>query len=164
MAVEITKERLDEFLIETAGGKSMREICHQEGMPTRRQIQDLLRTDEGFASQYARACDMRADEVFDEMFEIADTPVIGIKTKTDKDGNVETTEGDMIEHRRLQIDARKWALARMSPKKYGDKLALHGDKTLDPIQNQEVPPDEILKARLAAIRSRTNGEPDADAD
>jgi hypothetical protein len=28
----------------------------------------------------------------------------------------------MIEHRRLQVDARKWILARMDPKKYGDKI------------------------------------------
>mgnify|MGYP001290710800 FL=1 len=27
----------------------------------------------------------------------------------------------MIEHRRLQIESRKWLLARLMPKKYGDK-------------------------------------------
>ena len=27
----------------------------------------------------------------------------------------------MIEHRRLQIDARKWLIGKMAPKKYGDK-------------------------------------------
>jgi hypothetical protein len=27
----------------------------------------------------------------------------------------------MIEHRRLQVDARKWIAAKLKPKKYGDK-------------------------------------------
>lgn len=64
---------------------------------------------------------MREDTIFAEILEIADTPLMGIKT-TIKASGVETTEGDMVEHRRLQIDARKWVLARMAPKKYGDKI------------------------------------------
>lgn len=146
MASDVAPEQLDAFLRETAGGKSMREICRQAGMPTRWQIQEALRNDAAFASQYARACEMRSDDVFDEIFEISDD------------------DSKDVQHRRLQVDTRKWALARMNPRKYGDKLALHGDKTLDPIQSEQIPPAEILKARLAAIRSRTDGALDADAD
>ena len=47
----------------------------------------------------------QADVLFDEMLHIADTPVVGLKTITKASG-VETVEGGMIEHRRLQIDAR----------------------------------------------------------
>jgi hypothetical protein len=57
----------------------------------------------------------------DEILDIANTPVVGVKTKTNEKGEVETTEGDMIEHRRLQVDARKWIAAKLKPKKYGDK-------------------------------------------
>ena len=33
----------------------------------------------------------------------------------------------MIEHRRLQIETRKWMLGRMAPKKYGDvQVHKHG--------------------------------------
>ena len=42
------------------------------------------------------------DYLFDEIIEIADTPQIGVKKVIKPDGSVETTEGDMIEHRRLQ--------------------------------------------------------------
>ena len=28
----------------------------------------------------------------------------------------------MIEHRRLQVDVRKWMAGKLAPKKYGDKL------------------------------------------
>ena len=38
---------------------------------------------------------------------------------------------------RLRVDTRKWALARMNPKKYGDKVALTGgDDTDNPIKNE----------------------------
>lgn len=59
--------------------------------------------------------------------QIADTTQEGVKTRTTKDG-LEVTTGDMIEHRKLQVDTRKWALARMFPKKYGDATMLkHAD-------------------------------------
>ncbi|NKJ03465.1 hypothetical protein FHT29_000410 [Rhizobium sp. SG741] len=72
---------------------------------------------------YARAREAQADALFDEILDIANTPITGEKTKVDKDGNViEMTKADMIEHRRLQIDARKWMAGKLRPKVYGDKL------------------------------------------
>ena len=111
-------------------------------MPSRWQVQERLRTDRAFASQYARACEMRADEVFDEMLDIAD----------DKEGEVN--------HRRLQVDTRKWVLSRMAPKKYGDKLAIGGADYLPPVQTEDRTAAEIIRARLDAIRSRTTGDAD----
>jgi uncharacterized Zn finger protein (UPF0148 family) len=46
-----------------------------------------------------------------------------------------TVEGDMIERAKLQIDARKWRLSKMAPKRYGDRLELAGDKDA-PIQTR----------------------------
>ena len=77
-----------------------------------------------FRNQYIRARDIQADVLFDEIHQIADTPQKGTKTVRRGEGDnstVETTEADMIEHRRLQIDARKWLIGKMAPKKYGDK-------------------------------------------
>jgi len=83
--------------------------------------------DSAFAENYARARRYWAEAEFERMMEIADTPQLGEKTKT-TDKGVEITTGDMVEHRRLQVDTRKWALARMFPKKYGDATLLkHGD-------------------------------------
>lgn len=134
----------DPFLMLIAGGKSMRAACREKGMPTRWQVQERLRTDADFASQYARACEVRADEVFDEMLEIADDAT-----------------GD-VNHRRLQIDTRKWSLSRMAPKKYGDKLAIGGAEDLPPVQTEDRTAAEIVRARLDAIRSRTTGATDGE--
>ncbi len=82
-----------------------------------------LYRNELFCDQYARARQFWAEYQFERMMEIADTPQVGIKTKT-TDKGVETIEGDMVDHRRLQVDTRKWALARMFPKKFSDSTRI----------------------------------------
>ena len=70
---------------------------------------------------------VRADTHFSEIVEISDTQQIGT-VETSKEWGVEIKTADMVEHRRLRIDARKWVIARMNPRKYGEKLELAGDK------------------------------------
>jgi hypothetical protein len=43
------------------------------------------------------------------------------KVKETKDGTFKE-KGDMVDRSRLQIDARKWILSKLLPKKYGDKV------------------------------------------
>lgn len=55
---------------------------------------------------------------------IADTPLEGEETKLDKEGNVvEVKRGDMLGHRKLQIDTRLKLLAKFNPKRWGDKVS-----------------------------------------
>lgn len=149
MVETVTKEKRNVLLALIASGKSMREACQMEGMPTRWQIQDLLRNDEIFASQYARACMMRADEIFDEIFEIADSA---------------TQEN--VNAARLQVDTRKWSLARMNPRKYGDKLAIGGADDLPAMKHEDVTPAERMRLRLEEIakRGRAAGGDDGGAE
>jgi len=72
---------------------------------------------------YKYAREVRSDFLFEEIVEIADTTEEGVKLKVTASG-VEETHGDMTEHRKLRIDARKWVVAKMQPKKYGDKIDL----------------------------------------
>lgn len=117
-----TQEMADRICEQLADGKSLRAVCDEPGMPSEAAVRAWALDDiEGFAAQYARAREIGYDRLADELLEIADTPQTGVKTTTKATGT-ETTEGDMIEHRRLQVDARKWMLAKMLPKKYGDKL------------------------------------------
>lgn len=75
---------------------------------------------QGFATQYARSREIGYGHLADEILAISDTPTIGTKTVSKATG-LEITEGDMIEHRRLQVDSRKWMLSKMLPKVYGDR-------------------------------------------
>ena len=58
-----------------------------------------------FSHKYELACNIRTENMFDELIEIADT--------------VEPTETNKG---RLRVDTRKWYLSKVMPKKYGDKL------------------------------------------
>lgn len=94
-------------------------------MPNQATVFRWLSGNDALGEQYARAREAQADTIFDEILAIADTPMIGKKCKIKEDGSVEVTEGDMIEHRRLQVDARKWMAGKLRPKVYGDKLDLN---------------------------------------
>ena len=63
----------------------------------------------------------------------ATTPRMGVKTIEKPDG-VEITTGDAVDRSRLAVDAMKWTLSKILPKKYGDKLALGGADDLGPVQ------------------------------
>src|SRR5277367_4681429 len=121
-----TPELSDEICNRIADGKSLRAICDEAEMPDKATVFRLLSAEgnKDFRNQYILARDIQADVLFDEIHQIADTPQKGTKTVRRGEGDnstVETTEADMIEHRRLQIDARKWLIGKMAPKKYGDK-------------------------------------------
>lgn len=120
---DYTLEQATEICALLASGQPLVAICRSEETPDIRTVYRWLAVSEEFRQLYARAREDQADTLADQIIEIADTPMLGVKTKTDDEGNVETTEGDMIEHRRLQVDARKWIAAKLKPKKYGDKLS-----------------------------------------
>lgn len=130
-----------------ASGLSLRAICRNKAMPNKATVFRWLAQNSEFSDQYARAREAQADLYVDEMVEIADKPKIGQKTKRTSDGKVETTTFDMTEHRRLQIETRKWVAARMRPKKYGDKL--------DVEQKTTVEAGDSVMALMAAIDGRT---------
>ena len=118
---DYTDEIAAEICERLAQGNSLRTICKAEDMPSDRSVYRWLEWNDAFRQQYARARETQADTLADEILDISNTTVLGVKTKIGKDG-IETTEGDMIEHRRLQVDARKWLAGKLAPKKYGDKL------------------------------------------
>ncbi len=126
-------ERICERL---AGGESLNSICKSKGMPKESAVRFWVVDDYmGFAASYTRARQVGYERLAEEILQISNTPVHGIKkvskpiTFRNSDGDVvptgevleEVTEGDMIEHRKLQVDTRKWILAKMLPKVYGDK-------------------------------------------
>ncbi|HNR55070.1 MAG TPA: hypothetical protein PKJ19_07890 [Flavobacteriales bacterium] len=119
-------ERICELIEDTP--KGLDHICESDrNLVSARTFHRWLEKSLGLRQRYARARERQADLMASEVVRIADTPRNGIKKKTNADGSVEIMEGDMIEHRRLQIDARKWMAGKLAPKKYGEKLDLTSD-------------------------------------
>lgn len=108
-------------------GESLRKASAALGVGAQT-VLDWTEANAEFSGQYARARKIGYLVLAEEILDIADNPLLGIETKTKPDGTVETTEGDMLGHRKLQVDTRKWMLSKMLPKVYGDKLELAGDK------------------------------------
>lgn len=89
---------------------------------------------EWFRVNYARAIEDRNDYWAEEIKVISHTTEPGSKTESSTYGKgkhkattIKTVTGDMIEHRRLKIDALKWLTSKLGSRKYGDKLDInHG--------------------------------------
>jgi len=83
------------------------EICERRDQPSQQSVYSWLREDGDFLERYTRARGAQADKLFKESLEIADkaTP-------------------ETVSVARLQVDTRKWAAARLAPKKYGDNVGV----------------------------------------
>lgn len=119
---KFTKQRFDEICAGIARGKTLAELLEIPGMPSRRGFLDWCDSDELLASQYARARQLGFDAIAEDLVRISDIERLGKTVTTDETGRESITTKDMVEARRLQIDARKWLLARWDSKRYGDKL------------------------------------------
>lgn len=112
-----TKDQIEtlfkEVLSYIEAGHPLGRTLDVEGLPSRTVFYKWLNEEDGYAERYARACEIRADAIFDEMLEIVDD--------TSQD-HTPFTGGNVIQRDKLRIDARKWILSKMAPKKYGDKL------------------------------------------
>ena len=146
-----TARVLDEIFDRIAAGEPLITILRDEKkphLPTVPLFYRWLEADELLVKRYIRAKEHQAETIAQEMVHIANTPQQGKKTvtKDTKDGvMVEVTEGDMIEHRRLQIEARRWLAGKLAPKKYGDKIQQeHTGADGGPMIVQLQPGDEKL--------------------
>lgn len=120
---ENIKELFIKVCSEIAEGKSLRNILKQEGMPSTATFFVWLSEDDEKLKQYTRACDIRAEVIFDEMLEIADDGTNDFVKKNLADGlGVETLNSEHIQRSRLRVDTRKWLLSKLNPKKYSDRI------------------------------------------
>lgn len=95
-------------------------------------------------AHYAQAREDRADFVFDQLDQVS------VKAQRAK-----TTV--QVNGLRLMSDNIKWKLARMSPKKYGEKIEIDQRTTYTDLT------DEQLDAKLALIERAKSAEPRAEA-
>lgn len=108
------------------GGESLKQVCDDAEMPVRSTVYLWMAEDRSLSDRYARACEIRADNIFDELFEIADDGHNDWMERNFGDETRWVENGEAIRRSALRIDARKWALAKMQPKKYGEKITHDG--------------------------------------
>lgn len=127
-----TPELGKEICMRMADGESVRQIARDDNMPCRRAINNWIfkakETDapeelKVFMHQYREAEMLRAEEMFDEMADIAhDGSNDWMDRETKSGGVVEVLNSEHVQRSKLRIDTMKWKLSKMIPKKYGDKI------------------------------------------
>lgn len=118
---EDKKEIWNSIIEEISSGRSMRSVLLDPGMPVLSTIYNWIENDELKQKQYARACEIRADKIFDEIIEISDSTDDDI---INLDNGKQAINHHVINRDRLRVDTRKWALSKMNPKKYGDRIEI----------------------------------------
>lgn len=104
---------------EIESGKALRNVLKEEQMPSTSTFFQWLELYPDKAKQYARATEVRSEVIFDDILSIADQNAGD--TYINEFG-VEVINSDVIQRSRLRIDARKWVLSKLNPKKFGDKV------------------------------------------
>jgi len=114
-----------------AEGKSLRSILDDDDkLPSRRTFFEWLEGAPALATQYTRAREAGYQNLADEIVDIADE-----NYTTAEDGTRERLSNEAIARNRLRVETRKWMLAKMLPKIYGEKLQTeHTGKGGGPIQ------------------------------
>lgn len=124
-------EVYDAILERLAGGESLRQICHSDGFPSPQTVLRRVLGEPAFAEQYAHARELGRQMMADDIQALADMARQGLilKRKLIANNEIERSEEvrDMVDRCRLQIDARKWLLSKLEPKKYGDRVQVAND-------------------------------------
>lgn len=124
---ELKQSAFEKIIDRISNGESLRSILQNADRteyPSFPNFYKWLSENEGFDKQYVRACEVRAEIMFDEMIEIADDGSNDYMTVTRGDITYEQENREVTNRSKLRIDSRKWILSKMNPKKYGDKVDL----------------------------------------
>jgi len=82
---------------------------------------EWLKESEDLQKDYARAIDSRIEKKFESIErDYEQTP--------ERDQETGKIDPAWVQLQRLKIDAKKWELSKLKPKKYGDKTILAGDE------------------------------------
>lgn len=150
-----TQEISDKFCDLIAQGLSLRSACKSEDMPSPATVFKWMREHPDFLKQYARACDERTEAMSEDILDIADDGENDYMTIKRGDQEYEVVNREAIQRSQLRVETRKWLMAKMKPKKYGDKLEV--DNTGEITHKYEDMTDEQLEQAIKARQDRIIG-------
>lgn len=155
-----TPELADLILNRIASGQSLREVCRDEAMPNRDTVRVWLRDNPDFRGLHTQARLDQMDALGDEICEIADDGRNDWIERQNADGSTTRVfDAEHVQRSRLRIDARKWLMAKLAPRKYGEKVAIGGDADAPPIQLSAVDVGRKLAFLLTrAAHEAENGQ------
>lgn len=121
-------------------GESLRSICKRQSMPAMSTVTLWLTKHEEFSAQYARAREIQAEVLAEDILMLADSA---------------EEDAAAVAKARLQVDARKWYASKVAPKRYGDRVQHDQKITLTDLTDEEL--DRRLQ-ELNDAQSQPRGE------
>jgi hypothetical protein len=107
-----------------AAGESLKSICRDDAMPAESTVRNWAQQDvKGFYEMYTRARNVGLDAIADEILDIADDD--SRDSQVDEKG-AERPNPSAIQRDRLRVDARRWYLSKLAPKRYGERVQVEG--------------------------------------
>lgn len=150
--VKSPRERLDAIGIDAlcefiAAGNSMNEFCRQNDFSHATVLAWMDDPEQPErAKRYARARQVRADKLVEEIMAIADDG--SNDTYVDENGKTKI-DWDVVARSKLRVDARKWFASKLAPKIYGDRQILSGDPEA-PLGGAKIDLSQLSDAELQA--------------
>ncbi|MGM5020196.1 terminase small subunit protein [Tardiphaga sp. 367_B4_N1_1] len=138
---DFSAEIAKEICSKLAEGRTLRDVCRDDGMPSESTVRTWALDDrEGFSAQYTRAREIGYMSMADELMEVADDGSNDWMERNDEDGqSTYVLNGEHVQRSRLRVDTRKWMLSKALPKVFGDKITQeHTGPNGDPIVFQTV--------------------------
>lgn len=113
-------------------------------MPTQTTVYKWLNQYPEFAKKYAQARVLSADFMLEQIIAISDDSRGDYSPDNYNKGKTPGYEfnGEHVMRSRLMVDTRKWAMSKLMPKKYGDKIDMttNGKDVVMPILGTLTPP------------------------
>lgn len=117
-------ERICELIAE---GYTLRQVA-RDIEASASKISEWAREDAVFGEQYARAMEARWDRMAEEIQEISDEGTNDwMQRELDAGEIVSVPDHEHIQRSKLRVDTRKWLLAKMRPRQFGDRVTMAGD-------------------------------------
>lgn len=164
-----TQELADQILDRMACGATLTDICNTARMPHRTTVRRWIARYPDFSVAYTRARELLADVYAEQVIDIADDATGDITV--DASGKPQVN-WESVQRSRLKVDARKWAAAKLAPRKYGERIMQQhtGPNDGPIITGSPMLPDEVAAALAALIGTAEremglpagDGKPDAE--
>ena len=143
---------MDRIMAELETGRSLVQVCKDDGMPDRETVSRWMRDDPAYAAKYAYARAMQADTLFSEMADVEH----------------KVQAGTMDSHAaRVVLDSMRWRASKLAPKVYGDRLDVQVSDTrisisgaLQAAQSRLVDVVDVTHRALPSIVQDVQGDDD----
>ncbi len=113
---DYTPELANKVCEQISLGNSLKRVCTSDDMPSIATVFNWLHSKKEFLDKYEQAIQERTEAQHEQLLDLGDEAVHLAQNVDFKASNA------VVSAVKLKADNMKWVMARMKPKKYGDKI------------------------------------------